>query len=65
MASCKFYGILKIQESTSVVRGPVDVGVYNLTSSLEITVSGLKGTKSVPRKPARTFSSPKVAKNAA
>ncbi len=64
MAFYGFYNILETQESTSVERGLIDIGVYNLISSLEITTSGLKGTKFIPRKPICTFFSPKVAKNA-
>ena len=47
----------------SIKKGLVDVDIYSLISSLEITVSGLKGTKPIPRKPIRIFSSPKVTKN--
>ena len=63
MASYGFYSVLKTQKSTSVERSSVDVGIYSLISSLEITASRLKGTRLVPRKPARIFSSSKVAKN--
>ncbi len=47
MAFYRFYNILKIQESISVKRGPIDVDVYSLISSLKITVFRLKGTKLV------------------
>ena len=50
MAFYKFYNVLKTQESTSAKGGPVDIGVYNLILSLEITVSGLKGTRFISRK---------------
>src|SRR6266566_3932940 len=63
MAFYKFYNVLKTQESTSVKRGLIGIDIYNLISSLEITASRLKGTRPVPRKPARIFSSSKVAKN--
>ncbi len=64
MASYKFYNILKIQESTSIKKSPIDIDIYNLISNLEITVSRLKGIKFVPRKPTHIFSSPKITKNA-
>ncbi len=64
MAFYRFYNILKTQKSTSAIRDPIGVNICNLTSNLEITASGLKRTKLVPWKPARTFSSPKIAKNA-
>ncbi len=64
MASYRFYNILKTQESTSIEGGPIGINICSLISSLEIIVSGLKGTKPIPRKPARIFSSLKVAKNA-
>src|SRR6266699_1365220 len=63
MAFYGFYDVLEIQESILAEGGPVDIGVYSLISSLEITASRLKGTRLVPRKPARIFSSSKVAKN--
>ena len=63
MASYKFYNVLKIQKSTSVERGSIDVDIRSLISSLEIIASGLKETKFVPRKPIRIFFSPKITKN--
>ncbi len=64
MAFCGFYNILKTQESTSAKRGPIDVDIYNLISSLEITVSGLKGIRLISWKPVRIFFLLKVIKNA-
>ena len=64
MVSYKFYNILKIQKSISAKRGPIDIDIYNLISNLEITMSGLKRTKSILQKPIHIFSSPKIAKNA-
>ena len=64
MAFYGFYDVLEIQESILAEGGPVDIGVYSLISSLEITASRLKGIKLVPRKLARIFSSPKIVKNA-
>jgi len=47
----------------SVEKGPIGIDVYNLISSLEITMFRLKEIKLVFRKLARIFSSFKIAKN--
>ena len=59
-----FYSILKTQESTLVERSSIDINIYSLISSLEITVSGLKRIKLILRKPTYIFSSSKITKNA-
>ncbi len=63
MASYRFYSILETQESTSVKKGPIDIGIYNLISSLEITASKLKGIKFIPRKLIYIFFLSKITKN--
>ena len=63
MAFYRFYNILKTQESISIKRGPINIDIYNLISSLEIIASRLKGTKLIPRKPIYIFFLLKIIKN--
>ena len=63
MVFYRFYNILETQESTSIKRSPIDISIYNLILSLEITVFKLKETRFIPWKPIHIFSLSKIVKN--
>src|ERR1700759_5556209 len=63
-ASYAVCGVLETQGGVVGEEGLGGVGVRSFTSSFGRPASGLKGTSPAPRKPPRTFSSPREAKKA-